>query len=250
MEIKYYKEYSSFLNRDMEYKVFGDKGKIVIVFPTQDGRFFDYENRGMVDILKPEIEAGKLQLVCIDSIDKETWSNKEGNPRARMELHEKWYNYVMVELIPTVVKRNPQKSGLMATGCSMGGFHSANFFFRRPDIFDSVIALSGLYDGTLFIGDYHDDLVYANAPIEYIGGMPMSHPYLELYKKCHIYLCTGQGEWEDDMRISLDKMRTVLQDHKIDAYVDFWGFDVNHDWPWWEKQLRYFIDMYFNDIKK
>ena len=23
--------------------------------------------------------------------------------------------------------------------------------------------------------------------------------------------------------------------------VDYWGLDVNHDWPWWKKQIRYFL---------
>lgn len=243
MEIRYYNEYSSNLGRNMEYKVFGHTGKIAIVFPTQNGRFFDYENRGMVNIVEKEINEGRLQLVCVDSIDSETWSNDKENPRHRMELHERWYNYIINELIPTVTYRNPQMAGLLVTGCSMGGFHSANFFFRRPDIFDSVIALSGLYDGNFFIGNYHDDLTYSNSPIQYIKGMDINHPYIDLYKKRHIYLCTGQGAWEDDMRISLDKMRSVLYEKNINnAYIDFWGFDVNHDWPWWEKQLRFFVD--------
>ena len=23
--------------------------------------------------------------------------------------------------------------------------------------------------------------------------------------------------------------------------ADFWGYDVEHDWPWWKKQIRYFL---------
>ena len=34
----------------------------------------------------------------------------------------------------------------MATGCSMGGYHSFNIFLQHPDVFDKVIALSGVYD--------------------------------------------------------------------------------------------------------
>ena len=25
------------------------------------------------------------------------------------------------------------------------------------------------------------------------------------------------------------------------VWVDFWGHDVNHDWPWWHKQVAYFM---------
>ena len=27
----------------------------------------------------------------------------------------------------------------------------------------------------------------------------------------------------------------------IGAWCDFWGYDVEHDWPWWKKQIRYFL---------
>ena len=28
----------------------------------------------------------------------------------------------------------------------------------------------------------------------------------------------------------------------IDAWCDFWGHDVAHDWPWWRVQLPYFLE--------
>ena len=27
----------------------------------------------------------------------------------------------------------------------------------------------------------------------------------------------------------------------INLWVDLWGYDVNHDWPWWHKQVPYFL---------
>ena len=47
MKTAYYKEYSHNLGRDMEFKVYGHGGKPMLVFPCQDGRFFDFEDRGM-----------------------------------------------------------------------------------------------------------------------------------------------------------------------------------------------------------
>src|ERR1035441_1121065 len=49
MNRQYHKWYSKHLNRDMELLVFGHRGDRVIVFPTRQGRFFDYENWGLVD---------------------------------------------------------------------------------------------------------------------------------------------------------------------------------------------------------
>ena len=92
MKTEYRKNYSHNLGRDMEYKVYGDGGKTALVFPSQNGRFFDYENFGMVDTLAPLIDSGRLRLVCCDSIDPETWSSQSWDNRQRIEQHERWYN--------------------------------------------------------------------------------------------------------------------------------------------------------------
>ena len=47
MEIRYFNHYSSNLNRNMEFKVYGSTGKPVIFFPCQGGRFFDFEGNNM-----------------------------------------------------------------------------------------------------------------------------------------------------------------------------------------------------------
>ena len=194
MRIDYHKEWSYSLGRDMEYKVYGESGRPLLAFPSQDGRFYDYENFGMVDVLSPWIESGKIRLICCDSIDTETWSNHYGNPRQRIELHERWYHYIMDELLPRL--RHFDNETFMVTGCSMGAFHAGNFFFRRPDIFDSLIALSGLYHSAYGFGSYHDDLTYANSPQDFIPNIPEDHPWLSLYRQRNIILCVGQGRWE------------------------------------------------------
>ena len=33
----------------------------------------------------------------------------------------------------------------------------------------------------------------------------------------------------------------VLTRKGVSHWADYWGYDVNHDWPWWQKQLPYFI---------
>lgn len=100
MTTRYFKEMSLCLQREMEFKVFGSSGRLCLVFPSQNGRFYDFENFGMVEVLHPLTESGRLMLVCADGIDKETWSDEAGDPRSRIELHEKWYQYIIEELLP------------------------------------------------------------------------------------------------------------------------------------------------------
>lgn len=242
MEQKICREFSRCLGREMEYKVYGGAGKICLAFPPQDGRFFDFENFGMVGALAPEIESGRLQLVCVDGIDGETWSNKEHSPRERIEKHEAWFHYVLDELVPALKAENPQCPALMTTGCSMGGFHAANFFFRAPQVFDTVIALSGLYHAGFFFGDYMDDLVYLNSPIDCLPNMPQDHPYMELFRRSRMIFCVGQGAWEDELLESTRRLDAVLCAKGVPAVFDYWGRDANHDWDWWRRQIRYFIE--------
>lgn len=242
MTSQYRKEHSNILGREMEYKLYGHGGKLCLVFPPQDGRFYDFENFGMVDTLRPWLDSGRLTLVCVDGIDGETWSRKDGDPRVRIALQECWFQYVVQELLPRVRELSQTTGKALVTGCSMGGFHAGNFFFRHPDLFDTVVALSGLYHAGYFFHDYTDDLVYANSPLDFLRNMPADHPYMALYRASRIILCVGQGAWEDDLLAATRRMDEMLRQKNIPAWVDYWGHDVSHDWCWWQKQLPYFFE--------
>ena len=90
MEMQYLRWYSPELNREMEMKVYGHAGRPVLFIPCQDGRFFDFENFKMTDTWAPWIERGEVMVYSIDTMDLETWSNKTGDPRWRIERHEQW----------------------------------------------------------------------------------------------------------------------------------------------------------------
>lgn len=246
MKIEYYNEYSQCLNRNMEYNVYGHAGVPVLVFPSQNGRFFDFANNGMVATVEHLIDRGLVQLFCCDSVDEEGWSNEFGDKGYRTYIIEQYFYYICNELVPRIFEINSNggryADGIITTGCSMGATHAANFMFRRPDIFKGCVALSGYYDSDLFFGDYHDDITYKNSPVEYINGMSYDHPYVELYRKCKIVLCCGQGAWEDEMIVSTRRMKELLDYKDVPAWIDFWGYDVNHDWPWWRVQFPYFLE--------
>lgn len=244
MFVEYYKEFSHELNREMEFKVFGHAGKPALVFPPQDGHFYDYENFGMIEAAKEYIDAGRIQLFCADSIDLETWSSS-GDPKERAQLQERWFRYITEELVNRILEistyEGKKERSLIATGCSMGGFHAANAFFRRPDLFDTLLAHSGIFEARYFFKEYQDELVFQNSPIDYLSSMEPNDPKMELYRKSEIIFSCGRGAWEQDMEDSLHKMEQILQDKQIDAWIDFWGYDVSHDWYWWRKQLNYFL---------
>ena len=61
--------------------------------------------------------------------------------------------------------------------------------------------------------------------------LSLDHPYIQLYNQSKIILCVGQGAWEDEMLASTHNMQKLFQEKGISAWCDFWGKDVNHDWP-------------------
>ena len=234
-------QYSSCLNREMKAGIYGHSGKIMIAFAAQDGKNNNYADFGMIEQLSPWIESGRLMVVTPDSIDEETWSNKNGDPAYRAWLNEQWYYYVMNELIPMVQYKFNNYDKMMTTGCSMGGYHATNFMLRRPDLFDTVISLSGCYKSDYFFGDYMDETLYNSSPVDFIRGMSSDHPYIELYNQSNIIICAGQGAWEDELLISNRELNVAMKEKGINAWFDYWGFDVNHDWPWWKLQIVYFM---------
>ncbi|MGL5346898.1 MAG: esterase family protein [Peptostreptococcaceae bacterium] len=247
MRIDYFKEYSYCLNRDMEYKVYGHSGKPILVFPAQNGRFYDFENFNMVYSIEHIINSGNVQLFCCDSIDKETWSNVTGDKGHRIYMHEQWYYYIVNELVPRILEINKNSNGyyangILTTGCSLGATHAVNFMFRRPDIFNGCIGLSGYYDTDFAFDSYCDDLVYRNSPIKYLSNMSQDHEFVNKYRQNKIIICCGSGAWEDEMTYSLNKIKNILDSKHINAWVDIWGADVDHDWNWWRSQLPYFIE--------
>src|SRR5689334_16230291 len=100
MNREYHKWYSPALGRDMELLIFGHGGSPLLVFPTSMGRFFDYENRGMIDAVRDKYERGELQAFCVDSVDSESWYNKAVHPRERALRHLQYDRYIVDEVIP------------------------------------------------------------------------------------------------------------------------------------------------------
>lgn len=138
MHIEYHKWYSPALGHDMELKLYGHYGQPVMVFPAQNGRFYDFEGFGMIEACAPLLEAGRVKFFCVDGVDWQSWTNQGVHPEHRAARHNDYDMYVMQEAV-SFMRKNTGLERLWVTGCSMGAFHSANFFFRHPETFDGLI---------------------------------------------------------------------------------------------------------------
>lgn len=241
MHIQYHKHHSACLNREMEFKEYGHGGKPVVVFPSSGGRFYEYEDFGMIEACRPYIDAGMIRVFTPDSVDAQSWLNPGAAPWDKNWVHQQYDAYLIRELIPAIKHSTGWFGPMMTTGCSMGAYHALNFYLNHPDVFDATIALSGVYDARFFTGGYMNGDIYLNSPVDYLSGM--GDPwFLDRYRNGDIILCTGLGRWEEDTIRDTRALEHTFREKQIPAWVDYWGRDVDHDWPWWRIQMPYFLN--------
>ena len=138
--------FSPRLERDMDLLVFGHAGARVLVFPSSMGRFFEWEDQGMIGALAEQLERGWLQLYCVDSVDADSW-------------YAKWKHPGRPGALPCALRRVPPRRGaarsrssrnpnpfLITTGASFGAYHALTFALRYPHLVGRAIGLSGVYD--------------------------------------------------------------------------------------------------------
>lgn len=243
MQICYETHYSQYLNRTMEYKVYGNSGIPCLAFAPEGAHFYDWEEKGLIAAASHWIDAGKILFICPDSIDQETLL-ASGSDRERAVLHERWICYLLHELLPAVSKLSTDHSHLLLAGCGLGASHAVNLYLRRPELFRGVIGLSGLYDSHRFFRDTQDDLVFRNSPLLTLAALPEQDsrlPFLRTAKP--LVLCCGKAPGSEANTLADTRALTALLNEKsIPVWSDEWGQDVTHDWNWWAKQLAYFME--------
>ncbi len=236
MRRDYHKWFSPSLGRDMEMLVYGHDGLPAIVFPSSCGRFFDFENHGMVAAVQHKLDSGQLQLFAVDSVDAESWYNRDVPPRWRIARHLQYEHYILREVLPYLrqVNHNPL---LAALGCSFGGYHAANIAFRHPHLFTAMLSMSGAFDLSSFLGGYHDQDCYFNLPTQYLPNLH-EHGLLERMRKNTYILATGVHDqcWDQNERLA-----RILRDQAIPVRLDVWGNQTGHDWPWWQQMLQTYV---------
>lgn len=237
MQREYHKWYSDSLGRDMELLVFGTGGRPVVAFPTSMGRFYQNEDFSLVTTLTERIEAGELHLVCVDSVDTESWYNRHVPVRDRARRHVQYEQYLLQEMLPWFKDRNGRVDGELAMmGASFGAYHAANFAFRHPDVVKRVLAMSGAFSLQFLLGSEYDAEVYFNSPHDYLPNLN-DEWYLSRMRQQDIILAVGS---EDICRASTQRLSDQLWDKRVENNLDIWEGGW-HDWPWWKMMVLKYL---------
>ena len=236
MNREYHNWHSNRLGRQMELLVFGHAGLPVLVFPTSGGRFYEFEDRGMISALTPKIDSSRLHLFCVDSVDRESWYNRQFPPWKRILRHSQYEEYILNEVVPFIRRKNPQPR-LRAFGCSFGGYHAVNIALRHPDIFSGFLSLSGVFDLSSFLDGYYDRNCYFHLPTHYIPNL--TDPwFLDRFLSCSYILLSGHDDHCLGQNQNLDRILTSKQ---IPHQFHIWDSQNSHDWPTWQSQALEYL---------
>ncbi|MDQ4006640.1 MAG: alpha/beta hydrolase-fold protein [Actinomycetota bacterium] len=223
---------------------YGHFGRPVVVFPSEQGRAWDYENNGMVDAVAGLVEDGRVKLYCVDSFDHLSWSDSSLPLEERARRHDSYESWVLEQVVPAVGRDSPGATDMVATGCSLGAFHALNLALRRADLFPVAICQSGNYDPAEWNAwGERGQVAYFHNPTDYVQHLGGDH--LDwLRSRVFVLLTVGQGDWETHPTGSLPsahRMAHLLHEKGIPHELDEWGHDVAHDWPWWRRQIAHHL---------
>jgi esterase/lipase superfamily enzyme len=239
MHIEHHHWYSPRIGWDMGVAVFGHWGPPMLAFPTSHGDEWELQRQGLLDAIADFIDAGRVKVFCVGSNSHDSFLNKGAHPFHRSWRQRMFDEYIRDEVVP-FVHTHCQSPGVPITtfGASLGAYHAANTLFRYPHLVKRCYGLSGVYDLRRFMDGLYDDNFYFHNPVDYMANMTDGW-YLHQLASCEIRLVTGSGPFEDSRHTYA--FSSVLAGKGIRHYVDDWGPEGGHDWPYWKRMLREYV---------
>jgi esterase/lipase superfamily enzyme len=224
---------------------YGNYGRPVLVFPSEQGHAWDYESNGMVNAVGNLIESGRLKLYCVDGYDASSWRADDLPLEERARRHGLYEDWIVNNVVPAIHFDCGGPLDILLTGCSFGAYHAANFALKRADLFPVAICLSGVYDVSRVGWGERGEAMYFNNPMDYVGNLHDDHLQW-LQGRVRLLLVCGQGQWEDTTGAlaSTKEFSHLLSQMGIKHETDLWGHDVPHDWPSWRAQIAHHMQRF------
>jgi esterase/lipase superfamily enzyme len=237
--------YSQRLHQEMPLVAYGHYGPPVLMLPTAAADFLEYERFHLIDSVKWFLDNGKAKIYSVNSVNRQALLNEEASPWEKIEWLKRYDGYLTQEVLPLIRHDCHDSSALpIVAGISLGAYLAANLFFRHPNLFGGAVLLSGSYDIRGYLDGFHNDDVYFNNPAEYLTHINDNYhlPILR-HGGRKIIIFSGQGAYEAPDRSQ--RLSGILSQKGIPHWLDLWGGEVNHDWPWWRQAMPYYFGKLF-----
>ena len=195
--MQYFKEYSPALGREMECKVYGHGGRPMLYILSGRPLLRLRVISTWPTPLHPGSSRAGNMVMSIDTLDKETWSDTNGDPYWRIRRYEQWLRYIVDEVVPAALLSKERNGWDDLPGVTPSAAARRDPCGQPlPPLARHLLRLSGLsgiYTAHYGFGDYMDELVYMNSPVDYMRNFPEDHPYMELYRNQKAVICCGQA---------------------------------------------------------
>lgn len=235
--------YSPSLGREMPIVTYGHYGFALLLVPTAAADYLEYERFQLIDTLKPWIDAGKVKVFSVNSMNTESWMNNEMLGEHKAIRHNQFNEYIYNEVIPFIRNSTSWDTQIIVSGASFGALHSMNLFLKRPDLINGVLAMSGVYDLTEYTKGFYDEQVYYNSPMHYMPNLADHNILEQIRRSNHIHIFSGSGAYEDPS--SSGRFAKILYDKNINYELDIWGEEWPHDWNTWRHLMPHYMETRF-----
>ena len=223
------------LGRPMELLWYGNWGRPLLAFPTSLGSAYQNEDCGLMEGLQQKVDAGEVQVCCVDAIDGEHWYNQNAHPGWKIHRYQQYLRYLETEVIP-LVRQKAQRDDVVTFGASFGAYHAMNFAGRFPHLVSRVVCFSGLYDIHRFLHGFWSDDCYFNCPTAYFPNL--DGEALDRMRHIGFVIATG----EQDHLIGENRwFAEMLSGKGLNVVGEFWPGVFGHDWPYWKGNLPRFV---------
>lgn len=232
------------MGRRVHLWAFGERGRPLIVFPSNAGVAHEWQKGGMIDALAPLIAAQRVKVYCPETNVSRSFSG-EGSVDQRMAHHAAYERFVLDTLVPFVRQDcQAHHETVVTTGCSMGAMYASLFVLKHPEIFGQALCLSGRYrTSNMFDGPATPDL-YFNDPLAFLPNL--SGRALErVRRQVHLTVVVGQGPHEHGCIPQAREFGMWLGHKQIPSHVAFWGHDSAHNYTWWRRQAFHYLQQIF-----
>ena len=235
--------HSPALNKNMEIATYGHYGFALLMIPTAASDYLEYERYGLIDAISKPINDGKVKVFSVNSINTESWLNKQMIGEHKAIRQNQFNEYIYNEVIPFIRTSTSWETPIITCGASFGALHSMNLFLKRPDLINGVIAMSGVYNLMEYTDGFYDEQVYYNSPMHYIPNLSDHNVLEQIRRSNNIHILTGSGEYEAPD--AAKEFAGVLYNKGITYELDVWNHDWKHDWPTWRAMLPHYIGTRF-----
>lgn len=225
MEREYKKWRSPSLGKVMELQIFGRKGTPVIIYPSEEGDYKEWEDKGGIEAVKEQADNNFNQFFCVDSIYDESLLNTKINPLKRIKRFVQYQMYIIDEVIP-FIRENNSTPYIINAGAGLGAYTSLLMALKFPGKFDKVISLSGYFDINHHLDHVKDDSIYYNNPVDFIPNLS-DEKFLKEIHTIDIRLLNYKN---DPNRDATEKMSEILWLKFIEHERYVWDEEISNAW--------------------